>query len=95
MKGEEAKAGDVLWKGKAIKYLILNFTFVAIFLGMCVITLTHQFLVSLVFFVGAIIGFPIFFYFKNMSQSKLYVWRKARLIGAIVFVLGMCIWLMR
>jgi hypothetical protein len=38
-------------------------------------------------FVGVIIAFPIFFIFRGLPASKLYVWRLIRLAVAAIFVM--------
>ncbi len=94
-KGEDAFAADILWRTSALKVMFLNFGFVMLFIILGIVLLKGKVLGSIICFLGAFISFPIFFKFKNLPMSKLWMWRIVRLIGSIVFVLGFLIALSR
>lgn len=87
MEGEEAQIGNLFWNVPAKKMMIINFTAILILLLFGLKTLSVSVVSGIMCFVGAIIAFPIFFKFRDLPASKLYVWRLIRLVVAIIFVM--------
>ena len=65
-----------------------NFCAMAAFLVLACIRIINMNWFGLIGVAGAIIAMPIFFCYKNLPQSKLYMWRIIRLVAAIIVVLG-------
>ena len=91
MTGDDAKAADILWASSARSMLIVNFIAMAVMIFAGITTITTNILGGLSLFVGAAIALPIFFKFKPISASRLWAWRIARLVLAVIFVILMMI----
>ncbi len=88
MTGEYTKAANIIWKPHAEKSKIINFVAVGVFALLTVLQLFGEYWFGLIGLASAAIAFPSFFYFKDLSQSKLLLWRNIRLaISIIVFLL--------
>ena len=88
MSGDCTKAADLVWKPYARKIMFGNFFAMAIFLVLACVQVINMNWYGLIGVAGALIAMPIFFYYKNLPQSKLYMWRIIRLVAASIVVLG-------
>ncbi|WP_022770115.1 hypothetical protein [Butyrivibrio sp. NC2007] len=93
MRDSFKKAGDddietinVMWKENADRAMVVGFATAAICIAVMIAQLIAGNLIGLVGIAGVLIAFPIFFYFKNLSQNKLFMWRCIRIAVAILVV---------
>jgi ABC-type multidrug transport system fused ATPase/permease subunit len=86
MAGEEAQVGNILWTDAARKMIVINFAVMACFLILGCMAFKSNILTGLVYMVGSLIAFPFFFKFRNLPQSKLFMWRVIRVSVSVVFV---------
>lgn len=85
---EDRFIGDIVWREDANKWRTIGFIVSAFFLIYGVFFVSTEYLVEgLCLFACSFIAFPIFFYFRNMAQSSLCMFRKARVIIAVVLAL--------
>ena len=87
MTGEDAIAADVLWRNSARNMFIVNsiVTILLFYLGTIRMDVNVQ--SGYIYFVGAIIAFPVMIWFKKIPANKLYFYRIIRLVAALLFVL--------
>ncbi len=89
MNGEEdLETSNIVWKENANRALVVGYTVSAICIILMIAQLVSKNMIGLVGIAGAAIAFPMFFYFKNLSQSKLFMWRCIRILVAVVVVAG-------
>lgn len=87
MTGVCTMAADLIWKPYAQKMMFANFAAMLLFVAIGIMQMINSNWYGLIGLAGAVIALPIFFYYKNLPQSKLYMWRIIRLaIALIVFV---------
>ena len=87
MTGEDAAAANIIWREKAKSVMIKNFFAVGLFAVLGVLLFKAAPLKSILLLIDAFIAFPVFFIFKDLPESRKYVWRIARLIiSCIVFL---------
>ncbi len=84
MQGEESAIGDVVWSHYAHKAMILGIINCLVLLIYGIITISNSIAISIVSFVSCLISLPIFFYFKNLPQNKLYTLRVARIAFSLL-----------
>jgi hypothetical protein len=87
MEGEETRISNLFWNAPAKKMMIINFAAMLILLLVGLKALSVSVVSGIMCFVGVIIAFPIFFIFRGLPASKLYVWRLIRLAVAAIFVM--------
>lgn len=87
LKGEEAKAVDILWNIPANVMLVINMFFCLIMVLLMADNIKYDFGEGILYFITAVIAFPIFFKYKNLSKSELFKWRIVRLIISIFFII--------
>ena len=87
VKEEDLEVGNIIWKDSADKMKVAGFATSAVCIVLMVIQLVMHNLIGFVGLGGAAMAFPIFFYFKNLSQSKLFMWRLVRIVLAFIVVL--------
>ena len=87
LKGEEAKAVDILWNIPANVMLVINMFFCLIMVWLMADNIKYDFWEGILYFITAVIAFPIFFKYKNLSKSELFKWRIVRLIISIFFII--------
>ena len=87
MNGVYTMAADVIWKPYAVKSMIANFLSIGIMMAMGLFQIINGNWYGLAGVAGTVVSMPIFFYFKNLPQSKLFMWRGIRLILGIVLFL--------
>ena len=87
LRGEEAKVANILWNDSASKMLRINLTFSIIMLLIGIVNFENSILDSLIYITSALIAFPIFIKYRNLSKSQFCFWRKIRLISAIIFII--------
>ena len=91
MVGEDAPVGNLLWKPIANKMLIINFFAMAFFVVIGILSLGSSVLKGILFIVCALLACPVFFKFRDLPASRLYVWRLVRLIVSVVVVIAIAI----
>ena len=88
MVGEDAPVGNLVWKPEANKMMVINFFAMAVFIAIGVLSFGTSVLKGILFIICAALACPIFFYFKELPASRLYVWRLLRLIVSIGVVIA-------
>lgn len=83
MVGEDAPVGNLIWQPAARNMLIINFMAMAVLISIGVMSLGTSVLKGILFIVCSGIACPIFFKFRDLPASRLYVWRLVRLIVSI------------
>ena len=87
MTGDETPIGNLFWGSTAKKMMIINYIAVFIYIICGIQTINSSIFMGISYFIGAVIAFPIFFIYKDLPASKLYLWRLVRLIISIVIIL--------
>lgn len=85
MCGADAQAADLFWKSQANIVCGVNFVYIALLLA-SIFLLPGKLVTILARILSGTIAFPIFFKFRNLPESKKYIWRLVRLATAIVFL---------
>lgn len=88
MKDDNLQTSNLLWKKDAQYAMYAGFACTGLCVLLMILQLVSGNLFGLIGIAGAIISFPIFFYFKNLSQSKLFMWRGIRIALSMIIVLG-------
>lgn len=88
MKGENIQVSNLLWQRDAQISMYGGFACGIIYLILLILQIINANLWGLVGIPGAIIACPLFFYFKNLPQSKLFMWRCIRIVVSVILVLG-------
>lgn len=83
----DAFAINVLWKSNADKALVVGFITSAVCIALMILQLVAGDLLGLIGIPAAVIAFPVFFYFKYLSQNKLFMWRCIRIVFTIFLVI--------
>lgn len=91
MVGEEALAGNVIWKPVANRMLIINFVAMALFIAVGVLFMGSSIVKGILCIACAAVACPVFFKFRNLAASRLYVWRIVRLVAAILIMIAILI----
>ena len=86
--GDGLATADLIWKDKTKLVMIAGFVMSALCIGLMILQLVSGHWIGLVGIAGALIAFPKFFFIKNLSQSRLCMWRGIRIIAAIVVVMA-------
>lgn len=86
LRGEEAKAANILWEDSANSMLGISIICIAIMIVLGLISISSGLLIAIPYFISAIIAFPFFITKKDLTQSQLYFWRLFRLIAAGIFI---------
>lgn len=89
MTGEDAQAANIFWRSSAKKMLILNLYVMFALLALAIMVFSFSTTRGLIFIVAAVIAFPYFLVIKVPSESRLWLWRIYRLVGAIAFAIIM------
>ena len=79
MVGEDAPVGNLIWKPKANIMLILNLVAMSIIVIAGITFFSSNILKRILVLLCAAIACPVFFKFRNLPASRLYVWRMCRL----------------
>ena len=87
MSGEDAYVADIIWKSEANKALIINLFAVALFLTLGVLMINISILKSVILIICGAMAFPVFFVYRNLPSSKLYMFRIIRLVLAVVIAI--------
>ena len=87
MSGSAAEAANLVWRGKAMTMLAANFFMVGVLAALSVLLFKTSVLKSILLLLDAFVAFPLFFYFKDLPESKKYTWRIIRLVAAVVLML--------
>ena len=88
MKEDNLQTSNLLWKKDAQHAMYAGFVCTGLSVLLMILQLISGNLFGLIGILGALISFPIFFYFKNLSQSKLFMWRGIRIALSMIIVLG-------
>ncbi len=93
MMGEDTPVGNLIWKPAADTMLIVNSAIVVLFVILGALMFSNNVIKGILLILCALIAFPLFFKFKDLPASKLYVWRILRLVLAIVIAIPIVIFL--
>ncbi len=86
MDGDDLENANILWKENADWAMYGGFATSALCILLMVMQVIGGNLIGLIGLAGAALAFPFFFYFKNFSQSKLFMWRCIRILSAVIVV---------
>ena len=86
MTGADVAAANLIWRGKAMSILSINFFAVGLLAALGILHLKQP-LLAFLYLLDAFIACPIFFKFKDLPESRKYVWRIVRLAASVVFLL--------
>ena len=88
MVGDDLETSNILWKPDAEKAKYAGFGMMALHLVLMFVQFTAGSLLGLISLVGIAVCCPVFFHFKGLSQSKLFMWRCLRIVASVVIVVG-------
>ena len=88
MVGDDLETSNILWKPDAEKAKYAGFGMMALHLVLTIAQFTAGNLLGLISLVGIAVCCPVFFHFKGLSQSKLFMWRCLRIVASVVVVVG-------
>jgi hypothetical protein len=86
MNGDDLEVSNIIWKTSADTALLAGFAASAICIILMIAQLASKNLIGLAGLGGAVVAFPVFFRFKNLSQSRLCLWRYIRIALAVIVV---------
>ena len=86
MTGTSAAAANLIWRGKARKTIAANFFIVGLLAALGVLMWKVELVKSVLLFLDAFVAFPLFIKFRNIPESRKYVWRIVRLVAAIIIL---------
>lgn len=86
MTGADVAAANLIWRGKAMSILSINFFAVGLLVALGILHLKQP-LLAFLYLLDAFIACPIFFKFKDLPESRKYVWRIVRLAASAVFLI--------
>lgn len=86
MTGEDAQIGDLMWNSTARKMMLINLAAAILFATVGIGILSKSTVSGICCLISAVVAFPVFFRFRDLSASKVYFWCLVRLIIAIIFV---------
>lgn len=84
MVGEDAPVGNIVWQPVATKMMVINFIAIVIFIAVGVMSFSTSIVKGILFFLCGVVACPLFFKFRDLPSSRLYVWRLVRLILSII-----------
>ena len=87
MTGDSAPVGNLIWQPVANRMLIINSVAIVVCVLLGVLAMKDSIIKGILSIICAGIACPIFFKFRNMPASRLYVWRLVRLIIAVCILL--------
>lgn len=79
MNGDMAAVGNIFWKDEAQKLLIPGFALMGFLIAFGGLMMSSGALRGICLLVDAVIACPVFVKFRDLPESKKYIWRKARL----------------
>ena len=88
MVGDDLETSNILWKPDAERAKYAGFGMMAIHLVLMITQFATGNLLGLINLVGIAVCCPVFFHFKGLSQSKLFMWRCIRIVASVVVVIG-------
>lgn len=88
MVGEDAPVGNLVWQPVANKMMIINFMAIGILLALGILTIRISILKAVLTILCGAVACPVFFKFKELPASRLYVWRLVRLIASVVLAIA-------
>lgn len=91
MTGEDAQIADLIWNSTARKMMLINLVAAILFVTVGIGILSKSTVLGICCLVSAVVTFPVFFKYRDLSASKVYFWCLVRLIIAIIFVLVIAI----
>ncbi|SFU57325.1 hypothetical protein [Butyrivibrio sp. M55] len=83
MVGDEASAGNLVWKPIANKMLVINFIAMFFIILGATFLFTTSILKGILMWICSFVAFPIFLIYKDLPASRLYMLRLLRLVLAI------------
>lgn len=89
--GEEASIGNLIWEPAARNMMIACFILLASIVAISVLTFGSSILKGISLILCAVVAWPIFVIFKNLSASKRYRWRLVRFIAAALLSIAVLI----
>lgn len=84
---EDASVGNLVWQPSANKMLIINFVAIVIFIIAGMSIMDTSVLMGILMILCSVIACPIFFKFRSLPASRLYLWRLLRLIVSAIVAL--------
>ena len=84
MVGEDAPVGNIIWHPIATKMMIINFIAVFLFVVIGVVTLNVSVIKGILCILCGAVACPVFFKFKDLPASRLYLWRVVRLVVSVI-----------
>lgn len=87
MSGEEALVGNIVWRPKANMMLVVGFIAAAALVALGIMSVRNSMLKGILLIICALVAFPIFFVFRVLPSSKLFIWRLVRVIAAILLAI--------
>ena len=82
----DTDVANVIWKNDADMALIGGFTTSVLCIFLMITQMMSGNWTGLFGIIGAAAAFPLFFYFKNLKQSKLFVLRCIRIVIGLVIM---------
>ena len=88
MAGDDLETSNILWKPDAERAKYAGFGMMVFYLILMIALFASGNLLGLISLVGIAVCCPVFFHFKGLSQSKLFMWRCIRIVSSIIIVFG-------
>ncbi|SKC04686.1 hypothetical protein SAMN06296386_11577 [Lachnospiraceae bacterium] len=85
---EDLETANIIWEENANRALVAGYAISAFCIVMMIAQLVSKNMIGLIGIAGGALAFPMFFYYKNLSQSKLFMWRCIRIIASVIVVSG-------
>lgn len=87
MVGEDAPVGNLIWQPAANRMIIINGIAMALFVVSGILFMGSSVIKGILGIACALIVCPVFFKFRELPASRLYVWRLVRLVLALLFMI--------
>lgn len=87
MTGEDAQVGNLVWAAPAHRMIAVNFIIMVCLIAVGFNAISSSIFTGIVCCVGSLIAFPIFIKYRDLPQSKLFMWRVIRAMASILFVI--------
>ena len=88
MVGDDLETSNILWKPDAERAKYAGFGMMALHLILMIAQFAHGNILGLTNLMGIVVCCPVFFYFKDLPQSKLFMWRSVRIVASVIIVVG-------
>ena len=88
MVGDDLETSNILWRPDAERAKFAGFGMMALHLVLMIAQFASGNLLGLISLAGILVSCPVFFHFKGLYQSKLFMWRCIRIVASVVIVCG-------